>query len=200
MAITSSEVSTAVNDNIKHTSTDRELLLALKKLSGAGNILFAIDESQSLADGDTTLDYPDDFKGLGHIVLNDGTYDGRPLIECTYEQYLEYQNDKASSSRSEPRVFAEMGQKFYVEPISDGAYTAKIHHYRYHPEDVSTILFRDEWRGAIYSLTTYYVAKRYGLTRYIALYGLTDAGALKLALGEVTVTEQPHFTKYRDMP
>jgi hypothetical protein len=203
MSITSSEILAAVNNNLHRSETDidEQIRAALKVLSGAGNFLAAEDGSQTLSLADTYLDEPADYKALEAIVLNDGTNDGEPLSEITFGEYLGRKEDESSADYDEPLEYAHFNNRFYVEPAADGSYTATIYYYRYHPDSITTILFDDQWRDAIYSLTSYLVAKKFGLSRYIEIYGGNDVGALALALSKVGHNEniKQHFVKYRDI-
>jgi len=202
MSIASSGVLSAVNANLKRSETDIDIQtrMALKKLSGAGNFL-ANTDTASLSDGTTYIAEPTDFKSLEAIVLNDGSNDGPPLEKIAFDEYLNRKKGESSSNRDEPKYYAHYMNRFYVDPTSGNSYTATIYFYRYHPDSLSTILFGDEWREAVYSLTTFYVAKKFGLERYMKLYGGNEFGALALALEQIEPNQakQPCRVEYHDI-
>ena len=202
MSITNTEVLNAVNVNLNRSETDidEQTRMALKKLSGHGNYLHNTDTA-SLSDGTTYIAEPTDFKDIEAIVLNDGTDDGAPLEKIEFDEYLKRKEDESSDNRDEPKYYARFNKRFYVDPTADGSYTATIYFYRYHTDSLNTILFGDEWREAIYSLATFYVAKKFGIERYMKLYGGNEEGALALAISQVqhNQAKQPIQVKYHDV-
>jgi len=207
MTITAAEVLAEVNQrlNRSETAVTDELRAILKDLSIRGDFLFAIDEYQTLASGSTTLDEPDNFKALveaGHkgdrgIVLNDGTYDGKPLKEISYAEYLRRKKDETSASYDEPKYFAHWNNKFYLDPTSDDTYTAKIHHYRFHPESTSSILFGDHFREAIYCGVTAKVDKNIKGPAANLQHEIDYEREIAKLLW--TEPKQPNFVKYHDI-
>lgn len=211
MTITAAEVLAEVNERLNRSETaiTDELRAILKDLSIRGNFLTAIDESQTLTSGTVSLDEPVDFKALveaGHkgdrgIVLNDGIYDGKPLKEISYAEYLRRKKDETSANYDEPKYFAHWNNKFYLDPASDdnngSDYTSKIHHYRFHPESTSSILFGDQFREAIYCGVTSKVEKKLKGSAANAQHELDYEREIAKLLS--TEPKQPNFVKYRDI-
>jgi len=126
-------------------------------------------ESSNLPTGCRVLDY---------IVINDGTNDGRPLKEITFEKWLKRREDGSSSG--EPKRFARRGKKVYWDPVSDDDYTAKFYFWRHHPkvdvakiDDDEDILFGDEFDRVIKYGVCFEVAKTHKMKEggYIDLWG-----------------------------
>jgi len=97
--------------------------LHVKELSGA-----------ALASGTKTIAHPANFRLFDKIVLNDGTYDGSPLLLTMQQDILENREDETSASYGEPTHYAPKGAFWHIKPTADGAYTPKISYWRYHPD------------------------------------------------------------------
>lgn len=105
-------------------------------------------DRSTLASGNSAISFPTGFRVLDKIVINDGTNDGRPLKEITFQKWLKHREDESSSGYNEPKQYAKRGKKWYPDPIPDGAYTAKYWFWRHHPKtesDTEDILFDDEF-------------------------------------------------------
>jgi len=192
MSISKAEILAAVNANLNRTETDIDVQIkaALKLLSGAVDVLMDIDVSQSLVAGSASIAYPTDHKKVKSIVLNDGTIDGEPLEEITYEKYLRKMRGRTASDYNEPEFYAEFNRKFYLYPVVDASYTPKISYFKYHTDTLTTILFSDEWRCPIYDLATYFTAKKFKLTSYLEIYGTDDNSALGKVLSIIGMNTQ----------
>lgn len=177
MSILKADILTFANAVLKRseTSIEVELQQVLDELSDL-YLLTGQDTDQTLSNGGTTLDAPSLYKDVITIVLNDGSYDLRPLIALPggYREYLQLIANSSAGDYSTPRWFAEYQSKFYVYPISGGDYTTKIDFYKDHIQTVEgqdDIEFGDEFRNCIYWGVTFYVALKRGLSRYFDLWG-----------------------------
>jgi len=161
MAIAKADILTFVNGQLKRNETDIDVQIQsiLNDLSDE-NLLVNTDEDQSLSSGSIYLTYPTGFKELISITLNDGTYWGEPLIALPggHKEYRELVEESVSSNYDEPEHYSEFDKKFWLWPIAGGDYDARIEFYRYHPQDVSNILFGDEFKNAINFGAAYRVA------------------------------------------
>lgn len=127
----------------------------------------------TLASGNSEISFPDNFRVLDKIVINDGDNDGRPLGEITFQKWLERREDESNSNYDEPKQYARRGKKWYPDPIPDGAYTAKYWFWRYHPKTLSTtedILFGDEFDLVIKYGVCAEIAKTHKMTGYIDIW------------------------------
>jgi len=174
MSIEKANILTFVNSVLGRSETDIDVQIqtVLNDLS-KHNLLVDEDTDQSLSSGNTTLNYPTGFKELVAIVLNDGTYDGPPLkkIPGGHKEYRQWMEDETSTDYSEPEWYSEYDSKFYVYHPANGDYTATIEYYKYHPKDVDSIEFGDEFTNCLYFGTTFEVACKLGLSRYISIWG-----------------------------
>lgn len=130
-------------------------------------------DRSSISEGNSAISFPTGFRVLDKIVINDGTNDGRPLTEITFEKWLRYREDESSSGYNEPKRFARRGKKWYPDPIPNTDYTAKYWFWRHHPVttgDTEDILFGDEFDIALKYGVTAEVARTYGRERYIAIW------------------------------
>ncbi|GAH52453.1 unnamed protein product, partial [marine sediment metagenome] len=132
------------------------------------------EDRTALSDGDSEVSFPTGLRVLDKIVINDGTRDGKPLKDITFQKLLEYRRREYSS---EPRRYARRGRKWYPDPIPDGDYTAKYWFWRYHPEadatkmgDDDDILFGDDLNRVIKYGVCAEVAKTHKMADYIALW------------------------------
>ncbi|MDD5501962.1 MAG: hypothetical protein PHH26_00675 [Candidatus Thermoplasmatota archaeon] len=163
--ITKAGIISFVNEALKleelatSTAYDIALQTCLNDLSNC-NLLPAEDISQSLVLEGKTLNYPTAFKQLISIVLNDGSYDGKPLklIPGGMSEYGRLMQNYSSNGVGEPTHQTEFNKKFYIYPPADGAYTAKIKHYKFHAQSITTIEFGDEFANAINLGTAYFKA------------------------------------------
>jgi len=128
------------------------LRAALKRLSAIANFL-ANAEDAAITSSSTYIPYPTDFKALKSILL-----DGSREEPLALTGYWDIQTIGANDAANEPESYAPFNRRFYLKPLPDGDYTATISYWRYHPNDISTILFEDEFMPAIFDLTTAYAA------------------------------------------
>ncbi len=179
MAVTKAEIIAQVSKNLLGDSSTytwaqiyravSKFFIMLSERSNWPDLHIAGTSSITLTDGTTYIAHPDNYKDLDAIVINDGTYDNRPLKEITYEAYLKRRSQEPSTSYDEPKRFARRGKFFWLDPIAATGYTAKLHYWRKHPgltsatADGSEIIFGDEFEPVIMAGATLYVAKAAGM-------------------------------------
>lgn len=173
MAILKADILDFVNRALQRSESDIdiEIQLALNDLSNE-DFLEAEDTTQVLASGDLTLAYPTDFRDLVSIVLiNNSGVRGRDLraLPRGYKQYQELRDN--DSTTDTPDFYAKFQRLFHLWRPPNGDFTTEIKYYRFHPQDVDTIIFGDEFRNAIYFGAAYYRALTLGLTRLINIWG-----------------------------
>lgn len=151
------DVLAVVNSRLKRTETnvDRELRAALKEITGLGDFLEAT-ESPTLAADSESVSLPTDFKTIRAVSI-----DGEPLDDMTLDDYLK--GTGTGASKGEPQKCTRFKGEILFDTTADQDYTVRIDYFRYHPGDVSTILLPDEFREAIYRLTTAHVADSFDL-------------------------------------
>ncbi|MDO8302919.1 MAG: hypothetical protein Q7T18_06745 [Sedimentisphaerales bacterium] len=167
MSIAKANILSFVNSSLnrKETNIDVAIQMCLNDLSNA-SLLIGTDATQGLIDGSTYLSYPTGLKELISIVLNDSA-DRPPLLPMAYEEYLE---NMAYPSKSEPEYYSEFNKRFYLWKPSGGVYTSLISFYKYHPQDVGTIEFGDEFTNAINYGSAAFFAMTKRLTDYLNIY------------------------------
>ncbi len=177
MTITYAKTLTFVNSVLRRTETDVnvELQTVLDELSDL-YLLIGQDTSQTLSDGSVSFSKPSLCIEVTQITLNDGSYDLRPLIALPggYKEYLRLIANISTGDRSVPRWRTEHNGVYYVYPTSGGSYTSTIDFYKRHADHADgadDISFGDEFRSCIYWGVTFYVALKYGLSRYFDLWG-----------------------------
>ena len=214
MAITVANCITDLNDQLKVSeSTDspstavlNALTKALRWLSRQANwSCLHTSASPTTTEGAQSVDYPANFRKLDYIVVNDGTYDGKPLTKITFRKWLRKRRDETSADYDEPTKFAQRGKKFYLEPRPDSNdgnnYTVTVWYWRWHPGIAAlgtTILFPDEFSQVVFdAFAGAYLDRkgRHGKARYY--WGMAEKGALELE-GDFA-DRKARIIKYRDM-
>lgn len=107
-----------------------------------------VADRATLANGDKSVAFPTGLRVLDFIIVNDGTNDGRPLVEITAEQWQRQREDESSSNYDEPLRFARRGKLWLPDPIPDTTDVAKYWYWRHHPKTsgvTEDILFDDEF-------------------------------------------------------
>lgn len=179
MTIAASDILTFVNNALRRSETDIDIQIqaVLDDLSEA-DLLHGTDTSQSLESGDTTLDVPTLCRSIIAITLtNDDDIADEPLRELKGGM-LEYRrlrdNDSATGI---PEYYTEFNGYYYLWRPPDGDYDANIEYIKDHAQDVDNIEFGDIFKNAIYAGAAFEVALRFGLERYIAIWGAKYADA-----------------------
>jgi hypothetical protein len=156
MSFTKDNIVTALNSRLGRSETSTtiaEIIKAGLKFVSEGGLwpcLWNSKEDYTIESGTSYLDWPTDFRVLDEIRINDGTYDGDPLDEITYEEWLQNREDETSANYDEPVKFAQRGKRFYLDPVSDDDYTGKVYFWRYHP-DQAEIIFDDSFKEAVFN-------------------------------------------------
>jgi len=198
MSVLKAEILTFINDNLHRTETAAKVAVpiqtVLNDLSNL-NFLTAEDTEQTLTAGDTELVYPTLYKALVSIVLNDGSYDGAPLraLAGGYKEYLRLMENFNSGLRSEPEWQAEYESKFYPYPVAGQSYTVVIKYYKFHAQSVDAIEFGDEFRNCINYGAAFFVALKYGLSRYQGIWGPMYASEKETR--RLSAPSQPYITR-----
>ena len=180
MAVTKANILLFTNEKLKLSDAIADILdeinIVLKDLSKRAKwpdlYRSTVEADRSdLSDEDSEISFPTGLRVLDKIVINDGTNDGRPLKEITFQKWLERRED--SSSSAEPKRYARRGKKWYPDPIPDDDYTAKYWFWRHHPKTLSTtedILFDDEFDVVIKYGVCAEIARTHRRTADIALW------------------------------
>jgi len=151
-SITKAEILTALNTKLRRNETniDSDLRQVLKDISGRdGFDPLSATATGTIEAGDKYIDYPADFKREISIILNDGTYDGKPLTKIEWKEYLKKRAEETTSDRDEPIYYTKHMKRIYFYPVPDAEYTYTLEFYRNHPDDLDTILFAERFRKAI---------------------------------------------------
>ncbi len=202
MSITKAAILTALNSRLlrAETNIDEHIDALLSDLSALANwpALFTSTTSDLVA-GTSTITLPTDLKSLAKVTLNDGTYESEPLGDITFDQYLKNQAETTSGDRDEPLQYAKKGGKLYLDPVSDGSYTATIYYYKFHG-DAATILFGDEFTQCIFTgVMMKYIAAIPGLqadSKYPIVRAEHNTELVKLL---PSADYDPVFVQYHDV-
>ena len=173
MSILKANVLIFLNKALRRTETDIDIYIqtCLNDLANS-NLLLGQDTDQALESGDLTLDYPTDFKKLNTITLiNDSSVRDKPLRKLPggHRQYLKLR--ESDSATGTPEWFSEYNKKFHLWRPANGDYTTEIEYFRHHPQDVSDILFGDEFINAVNFGTTFWFATMTNLKEYEDKWG-----------------------------
>lgn len=133
---------------------EKALNRALRWLSRQGRwgCLHTSKLDYAVVAGDQYIAYPDNFRVLDQIVVNNGTYDSAPLERIDFEEWIKHREDESAGDYDEPEQFAERERRFYLEPRPEGAYAVKVWYWRWHPAIAAiggTILFPEEYYDAL---------------------------------------------------
>lgn len=170
MSITVANVITDLNDELTLSESTDTASTAIKKAMSKAvrwlskrarwSCLHHSKEDYSTSEGDESIAWPDNFRVLDGIVVNDGTYDSKPLTKITYNKWLKRRADETTADYDEPEEYADRGEKFYLDPLPDSNdgnnYTIKVWYWRWHPAITAvdtTILFGDVFKEAIVAAT-----------------------------------------------
>lgn len=214
MSIDVASVITDLNDELTLSESTSTLSTAVKKAMTKGlrwlskrarwSCLHQSKEDYTTA-GDSSIAWPDNFRVLDRIVVNDGTYDGKPLKKITYERWLKRREDESIADYDEPEEYAARGEQFYLEPKpdnNDGSnYTVKVWYWRWHPAITAAdtaILFADVFKEAILAATI--AAYLDGKSRHVkAMYYRGLAEVESDGLKPDFEDKKPRTVKYRDL-
>lgn len=184
MSITKGEILTDVNENLQTSFTASQIATRIQAILNdlsEADLLVGTDDTQALANGDTTLDHPTGFRALipGGIVLIITASASRqhPLIKLKqgHEQYnsLRHNDDTVGI----PRWFSDFNEKFFMWRPPNQAFSSLIEFYKDHPQDVDNIEFGDMYQEAIFAGVTWKMAIKQSRSRMISLWGAVYADA-----------------------
>ncbi len=197
MSIEKDNIITFVNEALRELYSDTDLDVAIQTCLNdlsKESLLVDTDDSQSLASGDTTLDYPDGFREIVAITLtnaNDNTDEPLEPLAGGHEEYRALV--LSGTSRGTPKYYSEFDDKFWLWSMPGAAFTVKIEHYKAHPQDVDDIEFGDDFANVINFGTAYYKALIAAKTTYISVWGppyIIEKDAVRLL-----VPQQPHIVR-----
>lgn len=165
-----------VNNQLHRSETDigTQMKAVLRTISAA--MLYKKTVSNlAIASQDTALALPADVIDIDELVLNDGASDGKPLTRISVSEYrLARQN--TSADYNEPQEFAvrinAAGNTLFLFPASNGSYTGKYEYFAWYNYDgTSEIELPAHFTELINYGAAYEVAVKYGLERYIQIWG-----------------------------
>lgn len=173
MAITAAQILVFVNNQLERseTSVDEEIIQVLNELSDAG-LLLGVDTAGTLTVASPTMAFPSDCKSPVTIVLNDGSVDLAPLkpLPGGYARFRDLMQSMNTGLYGSPTHYAVFNKVIYPYLPPGQSYTVTLSYRKRHAQSATTISFGDEFRNAIYFGTTYYVALKYAISRYIGLW------------------------------
>ncbi len=193
MSITAAEVLTFLNAKLIRTETTADiqevLRDALQRLARDGDFLQGT-ATGTVSDGDTALDYPTDYKSKIDLwVYLSSDTEPKPLGKMEEGQ-------RPGLSEGQPSVCNEFNGQFLFNYEANQDYLYALDYYKYHARS-STIEFGDEFRQAVYYLTTgLFAAGKSGLgdeeVRWLGMY----EGELEKLKDQVKT--RPRFVRYSD--
>jgi hypothetical protein len=163
-----------VNENLglnaSDTDLDRQINKVLSDLSKKG-LLIDTDDTQTLDDGDTTLNWPTGYRSTFNITLTDaGGTEREPLIKLP-GGIKEYRQKIAHGSTAGiPRWFAEFEGKFYLWGTAGEAYTTLIEFRKNHPKDPNNIEFDTDFENVMFAGVTYWKAAALTRSNAVAIW------------------------------
>lgn len=190
-AIGNAEVLAVVNARLARDdeSCTTQLRGVLKALTGAMDLL-ENDEDGVLAAEADSVSLPTDYKSLISVTIGD-----EPLGKIDYVR--DYLARDENAAAGEPEGYCVWNGEILFDKVADQEYTAAIHYRRFHPGDVSEILLPDEWRFAIYHLTTAAVLGDLGLFDKAKYWD--GKGAAEVERLRPTEHSEPRFVGYTDI-
>lgn len=197
MAILKASIESFINvcmeDGISAASLTEAIKLCLRDLSNIG-LLVGSDTSQTLSDGDLTLNIPDEYKDVLSIQLKDDSDVFQdPLIALSggQEEYRLLMAD--STTTSTPEYYSEYDGAFYLYPPPDDDYTVNIEYQKYDDQDDTAIEFGDEFSNALKFGSLYFYAMMKSRERYVALWGPKYEAEKEIR--RLNMNKQPSITR-----
>jgi len=172
--IVKADIIADVNDNLaislSGTDLDRQIIKTLTDMSNRG-LLVDADDSQTLVDGGTTLDYPTGFRSVINITLIDSSgAEKYPLTKFPggHKEYRELRaNDDATGT---VEYFSEFNKKFYLWRPAGESFTTLIEYRKNHAKDADNIEFETEFESLMFAGVTFWYAVKLNRTKSIALW------------------------------
>ena len=162
--IVKADIITDVNENLQTeysttgTDLDRAIIKTLTDMSNRG-LLVGSDATQTLADGDTTLDYPTGFRSAITITLTDSSgTEKTPLIKLPggHQEYRRLRHNDNVTGTTE--WYSEFNKKFYLWRPVDQAYTTLIEYRKNHAKNADSIEFETEFESLMFAGATFWKA------------------------------------------
>ena len=200
ITITKAEILVVVNARLGRAETDidEELRSALYDISGWADFLLT-ESDTSTVDGTASYAFPDNCKQMLWIMLDAGK-DGKrtdPLTKIPMEGYLTYRDNETTADEDEPEYYAIHNELIYPYPVPDAIYVMSQYYSRYHPNDLATILFGEQFREAIYEMTMVKVCEKFQLWDDAKIHA--DLFSAELARLLTNIERPPSRAKYRDI-
>ena len=196
-SITKADIETFINacmeDDITAASLTEAIKLCMADISNTG-LLVGSDTTQTLEDGDLTLDTPDYYKDVLNILLtDDGDLLKDPLIALSggHEEYRRLMAD--STSTGTPKYYSEYNGSFYLYPPPDDDYTVNIEYQKYDDQDADDIEFDGEFSNALKFGSLYFYAMMKSRDRYVALWG--PKYEVEKEMRRLNMNKQPYITE-----
>jgi hypothetical protein len=176
MSITKTNLLAFVNNALHRSPAETDIDVQIQSVVddlSQGPYIEAVDEDQTLTDGDTYLTLPTDYFLLNSIILNDGSNDLRPLKPYPggYKELADEKGNVQSINAGHPEYYAIWNGLIYIYPAAGQSYEATINYYKLHSAITETLEFSDEWKRAVQFGAAFEVACKYKLADYMQIWG-----------------------------
>ncbi len=164
------------------TDLDRAINKTLTDMSNRG-LLVGTDSTQTLADGDKTLNYPTGFRSAITITLTDlSSNEHFPLVKLP-GGHQEYRESIAfGGAIGRPEWFSEFDELIYLYGKADKAYTVLIEFRKNHPKTPNNIEFTDEFENVMFAGVTYWKAVALSRKNAISLWSPVYGNEMRKAV------------------
>ena len=192
MAITAANILAATNAALERNETDinDQIKATLFDLSSREDFLTREAIRNTVA-GEYIYSMPENFKDMSIIKLDDR----RPLQKITFETLQRYHAN--TTQTGEPGYYALKNNYLWLDIIPDGIYEMRMWYSIYHPDDITDILFADEFREAIYEGTISRVCQKFedwqGTKMHLDLY------EKHIEIRKRAMEKTLHCQKYNDL-
>lgn len=186
--IVKADIIADVNENLllglaeDSTALDKAIIKTLMDMSNKG-LLVGSDASQTLSDGDLTLDYPAGYRSAISITLTDGSgAEKSPLIKLPggHQEYRELRhNDDATGT---PEYYSEFNEEIYPWRPPGQAYTTLIEYRKNHAKTADTIEFTTEFENLMFAGATFWKAAALTRSASVKLWGPIYSDLLRTAM------------------
>ena len=197
--IVKADIITDVNANLQTafstsgTDLDRAIIKTLTDMSNRA-LLVGTDSTQTLADGDLTLDYPTGFRSAISITLIDSdSAEKSPLIKLPegHKEYRELRQDDVATGK--PEWYSEFNEKFYLWRPPGQAYTTLIEYIKNHAKDADNIEFDTKFENLMFAGTTFWHAVATKRISSLNIWGPVYQNELRFAMLNRNVQPQLLF-------
>jgi hypothetical protein len=186
-------INVCMEEAISADSLTEAIKLCMADISNIG-LLNSVDISQTLSDGDLTLDVPARYKDvLGIQLTDDGDDLQDPLIALSGGQE-EYRLLMAESVTTRtPEWYSEYDGSFYLYPPPGVDYTVNIEYQKYDNQDDTNIEFGDEFSNALKFGSLYFYAMMKSRERYLNIWGPKYEHEKEMR--RLNMNKQPNITR-----